>query len=52
MSESEVVSTLLHQAKIEPGFTELGNFKFYLRLPIILSCNFYYILWRAMLIII
>lgn len=25
MSHREVVHTLYHQAKIEPGFTELGN---------------------------
>lgn len=25
MNQKEVVETLLNQAKIEPGFTELGN---------------------------
>ena len=27
MSQKEVVNTLLVQAKIEPGFTEFGNFQ-------------------------
>lgn len=31
MSPKEVVSTLLHHAKIEPGFTELGNINFSIR---------------------
>ena len=30
MSQKEVVSTLLHQAKIEPSFTELGKTQFIL----------------------
>lgn len=29
MSQKEVVETLLAQAKIEPGFTELGKENFY-----------------------
>lgn len=29
MSQKEVVGTLLQQAKIEPGFTELGRIRFY-----------------------
>lgn len=28
MDQKEVINTLLHQAKIEPGFTELGNTHF------------------------
>jgi hypothetical protein len=27
MNQKEVVETLLIQAKIEPGFTELGNYE-------------------------
>lgn len=30
MNQKEVVETLLNQAKIEPGFTELGNNDFIL----------------------
>lgn len=37
MSQKEVVDTLLVQAKIEPGFTELG------KLIISLSCPIYFI---------
>jgi hypothetical protein len=28
MNQKEVVETLLIQAKIEPGFTELGNYEY------------------------
>ncbi|KAL0383463.1 UNVERIFIED_CONTAM: hypothetical protein Scaly_0633600 [Sesamum calycinum] len=34
MSQKEVVSTLLHQAKIEPGFTELDILESYSQISI------------------
>ncbi|KAK3000987.1 hypothetical protein RJ639_022167, partial [Escallonia herrerae] len=47
MSQKEVVNTLLQQAKIEPGFTELG--KFYLLLHPFSMAQFYHLSFRLVL---
>ena len=40
MSQKEVVETLLDQAKIEPGFTELGNYGYFFY-----SCHYFHFIY-------
>ena len=42
MSEREVVNTLSRQAKIESGFTEIGNFYFLFYLSVESSYTYYF----------